>query len=343
MSVIKRESTYWQDSERSDKFVKLLDSGLLSDCKFIVGPDDATAETINGHKIMFVLESPVLERMLTGDFIEAEKDKGIRINDVDPHDFKNFCHMIYDNNSSNLKKFTLEEIMELYRICDKYMVQSICETCISYFKDTIKGLHLDRLIIMFEFATNLEDKSLQTAVEKEISTHKETSMVDKLNELPLKVFYDYVLFLSKLSVPHSPLMIFNTIDSYFKRNHLIRKGVKTTITETISEKKNQEIITENMTDKDGKGPIMKMFETAVGKEKEAIMEYMSDGANTENKEINNIQSFKSMLFALVKFEEMTPYEFVTGPGESDLFGFRYKYQMLSYLCTTKFAFTRRNY
>ncbi|XP_065361485.1 uncharacterized protein LOC135955111 [Calliphora vicina] len=223
MSAIKSEYTYWQDAGRSEKITKLLDIGLLADCKFVVGPEDATAETIIGHKVMFILESPVLERMLTGNFVEAEKDKEIRITDVDPNDFKNFRYLVYNNDSSNLSKFTFEEIMNLYRVSDKYMSLSICQKCINFLKSSLKGLPLDRLITLFDFACGLEDKHLQAAIEMCISNCREVLMGDKLNELSSKVFYDYVLFVSKLPTPPKPIIIFNAIDSYFKHNRLMGK------------------------------------------------------------------------------------------------------------------------
>lgn len=162
---------YYFIFRRTEKINKLLDDELLVDCKFVVGPDDSTAETIVGHKVMFILESPVFEKMLTGNFIEAKNSHEIRITDVLPQHFKNFRFMVYNNDLSNLSKFSNEEIMELYRIANTYMVASISRNCLQFLKSTLRDSTVERLITLFEFACEIDDKSLRSNIET-VRNHK---------------------------------------------------------------------------------------------------------------------------------------------------------------------------
>lgn len=138
---------------------------MLADCKFIVGPNDETAETIIGHKVFFVLESPVLEKMLTNDkFVEGGENSQIRIEDIDPHDFKNFRNIIY--NSTKISKLSISEIIILYGICKKYMITGIANECIDYLVSVLGDQSLNSLLTLFDFSCGLEDKCLKTEIEK---------------------------------------------------------------------------------------------------------------------------------------------------------------------------------
>lgn len=150
-----------------DKINQMFKAGYLADCTFIVGPDDETSETILGHKLMFIMASPVLEKLLNGTFMEAKEQSEIRIVDAYPHDFKNFRLMVYNNDISNLSKLSLCDIIELYRLADKYMVTSICKHIIQYMENTLNAATtMNALITIFDFACSLEDKKLLISVKK---------------------------------------------------------------------------------------------------------------------------------------------------------------------------------
>lgn len=63
----------------------LLETGLWSDCKFIVG-QEAHQEVVEGHKIFLAMSSPVFQAMFFGGM--AEKNEPIPIKDVQPKAFK---------------------------------------------------------------------------------------------------------------------------------------------------------------------------------------------------------------------------------------------------------------
>lgn len=114
------------------------------------------------------MESPVFEKMFSGNYVEAEGKSEIRLTDVLPHDFRNLSYMIYTSSTANLEKLSLEEILALYRLCDKYMISSILISCINHTKNPnyLNQISIDDLITVFEFARDLEDKSLLQVTRK---------------------------------------------------------------------------------------------------------------------------------------------------------------------------------
>lgn len=143
---------------------KLLISGFMSDCKFVVGPDNETAEIVPGHKLLFTLASPVFEEMLNGSFKEAAKNSEIRITDTDPRDFKNFRYIIYNNDASLLSTLPVEDIIQVYILSDKYMATSLAKYCLDYLTQTLPKMSADDITLMFQFARGLEDKVLLLTV-----------------------------------------------------------------------------------------------------------------------------------------------------------------------------------
>lgn len=147
---------------------KLLKEGYLTDCKFIVGPDKDT-ETFPGHRVMFIMESPVFEKHFNGNFLEGKNMSEVRIEEFCPKDFKNFYFMIYNTERQDLlKQLNISEITELYRICHKYMVSSILKVCFQYIKAQLETRQypLKNIILLFGMANELNDMELLTLIEK---------------------------------------------------------------------------------------------------------------------------------------------------------------------------------
>lgn len=148
---------------------KVLKEGYLNDCTFIVGPDNDT-ETFPGHRVMFVMESPVFETQFNGNFLEGKNMSEVRIEDFYPKDFKNFYFMIYNTDEisrrDQLKRLSTSEIIELYRICHKYMVSSIHKVCFQHIKAYLETRQyaLKDIILLFGMANELNDVELLTPI-----------------------------------------------------------------------------------------------------------------------------------------------------------------------------------
>lgn len=134
-----------------------------------MGPEDSTAVTICGHKLFFMLESPVFENMMSGSFLEAKPNQQIRIYDIFPHDFKNFRSLIYTNSYEKYSEFSIQEIFELYRIADKYLVSSVLRDSIDYLSSLIDSVSVQELCTLFEFAFEIENKIFLSSI-KQVST-----------------------------------------------------------------------------------------------------------------------------------------------------------------------------
>ncbi|XP_075152063.1 uncharacterized protein LOC142226079 [Haematobia irritans] len=158
------------DFRRGDAMAKLLISGLMADCTFIVGPENETAEVIPGHKVFFILVSEVFEEMFTGNFKEAGKNSEIRITDVEPRDFKNFRYIIYRNDCTLFDTLLIEDIIQIYMLSDKYLAHSIKKSCVDYLKRLLPKMSVENLILMFQFTRSLEEQILLDQV-KNVSTY----------------------------------------------------------------------------------------------------------------------------------------------------------------------------
>lgn len=166
----------------------MLEGKYLTDCTFVVGLYKDKTETFPGHKVMFVMESPVLEKYFVGKFAEGKDTSVYRLEGFYPNDFKNFCTMIYNSDDQSrldlLKTMSISDIIELFRICHHFMVSSIINICVQHleskyednFRNT-QGMYLNvsqrkqryslkDIILLFAMASELYQMKLLSFVEK---------------------------------------------------------------------------------------------------------------------------------------------------------------------------------
>ncbi|XP_059220640.1 BTB/POZ domain-containing protein 6-A [Stomoxys calcitrans] len=203
---------------RSDAMQKLFTSGLMSDCKFVVGPDNETAETIYGHKVFFVLVSPVFEEMFNGNFKESAKDAEIRIHDVEPRHFKNFCYMIYHNDDTIFRTLLVEDVVEIYMLSHKYLATAITACCIDYLEAQLPTMSVEDVIFMFQFTSRMKERALEKCVHSRIKL-VELKNNQKLMELDSNDFYRLIVVLQEAK---KTLELFSIIEFYFKNFSLER-------------------------------------------------------------------------------------------------------------------------
>ncbi|EZA59223.1 hypothetical protein DMN91_008259 [Ooceraea biroi] len=118
----------WQTSKEklSERGEYLFDTGLWSDCKFIVG-QEPEQRIFNGHKLFLAMSSPIFETMFFGS--TAEKDDPIPIRDVQSEAFKILLQYIYTE-KAEFTSFKL--VCELYYCANRYMLPSLVRQCTEY-------------------------------------------------------------------------------------------------------------------------------------------------------------------------------------------------------------------
>lgn len=83
----------WQQGtkEIKERGSYLLEKGIWSDCRFLVGVEP-NQQTIEGHKLILAMASPVFEAMFYGGMAE---NNPISILDVTPDAFKALLEYVY--------------------------------------------------------------------------------------------------------------------------------------------------------------------------------------------------------------------------------------------------------
>lgn len=142
----------WQTSCKSikNRGEYLLESGLWSDCKFIVGMEP-NQQVIECHKLFLAMASPVFQAMFYGGMPEKNP---ITILDVQPEAFKALLEYIYTD-KINLTSF--DQACELCYGAKKYMLPHLVEECTKYLWSDLKPKNACRA---YEFAKLFEEPKL---------------------------------------------------------------------------------------------------------------------------------------------------------------------------------------
>ncbi|KAF5300321.1 hypothetical protein FQA39_LY11178 [Lamprigera yunnana] len=142
----------WQTARRKikERGQYLLDSGMWSDCRFIVGTE-SHQQVFEGHKLFLAMSSPVFEAMFYGGM--AEKDP-IAILDVQPDAFRALLEYIYTD-KINLTSF--DQACELCYGAKKYMLPHLVEECTKYLWSDLYPKNACRA---YEFAKLFEEPIL---------------------------------------------------------------------------------------------------------------------------------------------------------------------------------------
>ncbi|XP_020282828.1 BTB/POZ domain-containing protein 1-like [Pseudomyrmex gracilis] len=166
----------WQISKQNfeERGQYLLETGLWSDCQFIVG-QEPQQQTLKGHKLFLAMTSPVFEAMFFGGM--AEKNDPIPIKDVQPEAFKALLEYIY---TDKVMLSSFELACELCYCAKKYMIPPLVEKCTKYLWSDLSPKKACRA---FEFAKLFEepvltDKCMQIIRSKTDEVLNESSWED---------------------------------------------------------------------------------------------------------------------------------------------------------------------
>ncbi|XP_050309730.1 BTB/POZ domain-containing protein 6-B-like [Anthonomus grandis grandis] len=205
----------WQISKQNikERGQYLLETGLWSDCRFIVGTEPIQ-QVLECHKLFLAMASPVFEAMFFGGM--AEKDP-IVILDVQPDAFRALLEYIYTD-KINLTSF--DQACELCYAAKKYMFPILVEECMKYLwsdlfpKNACRAYEFAKL---FE-APQLMEKCIRIIKEQTIQVLTETSFEDVELSTILTVFDQEELNIN------SELELFNAAYRYATRQS--QTGVK---------------------------------------------------------------------------------------------------------------------
>ncbi|XP_062129749.1 uncharacterized protein LOC133841350 [Drosophila sulfurigaster albostrigata] len=317
----------WQDQKPQQRMEYLLKSGHLSDCSFIVFGDEGEKIVLKCHKLVLMSVSPVFERMFEGEFEESKLADNIVLDDVSGPDFQKFISYVYWHDNQKLDTYELDTIQSLIYLSKKFMIPNMTTKCLNTLKKRVsKGLDPDTTIDLFEYAHEIEDIELVDSIKMKFmgnpSSFINTAAVFDLSS------DKFLLFIRTFNGWVEEKFRFEVIEHYCNMH-----GLKLTMTNT---KEVEEDIKENC--------VLPSLTAAFEKdENKNIVKGSSDEKNSnenEEKIRNQREQEKRMQFITdlmedIKFPSMTSYDFITGPGASDLLTIEKKYKILSEICIAK--------
>ena len=123
----------------------LLDTGVWSDCEFMVGIAP-NMQIFHCHKLILAMASPVFEAMFFGGLAETRRE--IKIPDVQPEAFKALLSYIY---TDKVQLSNFEMVCDICYAANKYMLPDLVEECTQYLwrdvnhKNACRALEFARL------------------------------------------------------------------------------------------------------------------------------------------------------------------------------------------------------
>jgi len=152
----------------------LLDTGVWSDCEFIVGLPPGI-QIFHCHKVFLAMASPVFEAMFYGGLAETQRE--IKILDVQPEAFSAMLSYIY---TDKVVLTSFELACDVCYAAKKYMLPDLVEECTQFLwrdlypRNACRALEFARL---FEEPVLLE-KALHVITNQTLEVMEENSWVD---------------------------------------------------------------------------------------------------------------------------------------------------------------------
>ncbi|RZF47263.1 hypothetical protein LSTR_LSTR004972 [Laodelphax striatellus] len=145
-------------SNLKERFQRLFDSDLNSDCEFIVGPDKTV---IKGHKVIFCTASDVFQAMFFGNL----KEDSVRVEDLDPDGFRGMKTFIYTGEVSFTSVF---HALSTHIASQKYMFVDLTVECAKYIVNEIQPLEVLEFLdlCLAHDITEFDDLCFNMIVEK---------------------------------------------------------------------------------------------------------------------------------------------------------------------------------
>ena len=192
----------------------LLDTGVWSDCEFMVGLAP-TMKIFHCHKLILAMASPVFEAMFFGGLAETRRE--IKIPDVQPEAFSALLSYIY---TDKVQLSNFELVCDICYAANKYMLPDLVEECTQYLWRDVSHKNACRAL---EFARLFEEPVL---LEKalHVITHQTLDIVEESSwEEVDKTTLVTVLSKDYLAAPES--ILFDAMDRWAGRE-CDRRGVK---------------------------------------------------------------------------------------------------------------------
>jgi len=136
----------------ADRGRHVLETGLWSDCDFIVGTFPHI-KIFHCHKIFLAMASPVFEAMFFGGLAETRRE--IKISDVQPEAFASMLEYVYTD-EIHLSSFEL--VCDICYAAKKYMLADLVEECTKFLWRDLYPRNACRAL---EFASLFEEPVLQ--------------------------------------------------------------------------------------------------------------------------------------------------------------------------------------
>jgi len=144
----------WQSQKPklSERGAHLLETGIWSDCQFVVGLPP-NVKVFRCHRMFLAMASPVFEAMFFGGLAEKENHV-IKILDVQPEAFRIMLEYVYTD-EMNLNNFEL--VCDICYAAKKYMLPTLVEECTKYLW---RDLYPRNACRAYEFARLFEEPIL---------------------------------------------------------------------------------------------------------------------------------------------------------------------------------------
>jgi hypothetical protein len=208
----------WQTTscKVADRGRHLLDTGLWSDCDFIVG-HVPNIRIFHCHKIFLAMASPVFEAMFFGGLAETRRE--IKILDVQPEAFASMLEYVYTD-EIHLSNFEL--VCDICYAAKKYMLPEVVEECTKFLW---RGLYPRNACRALEFAKLFEEPVLQEKA-LQIITHQTMDVIGEPTWEDIEQgTLGAVLRRDSLAAPES--VMFEAMDRWAARE-CDRRGVEST-------------------------------------------------------------------------------------------------------------------
>ncbi|CAB3369658.1 Hypothetical predicted protein [Cloeon dipterum] len=121
-------------TELVERKIAALSEGLHTDCSFLVGPEDSTAQVLHAYQCDLKLGSEVFDAMLRNSLSETQNP--IRIKHHESRIFEMLLQYIHVHCLQNELE-TLEEMISLSLAADEYLVEPLLKLCVHAVKNVL--------------------------------------------------------------------------------------------------------------------------------------------------------------------------------------------------------------
>lgn len=153
------KKTDWQANCRNlkERMVHYQNSGLRSDCEFIVGKEKSP---IRAHKLIVASASPVFDAMFYGALPETQTNSTtgltrIEVPDVQPRIFRMLLDYIYKD---DLEMTSIGQACDVFAAANKYMLPHVKQKSLSFLMTNIQA---SNLCDVYDLALLFAEKSLE--------------------------------------------------------------------------------------------------------------------------------------------------------------------------------------